>query len=70
MLKRSRLSQFIGDKAFYRMLITLAFLALSALCMLTYDLPLLRYCALLAAGALIFWQRKRILTPLIALRKK
>ena len=52
------------------LLITLIFLALSALCMLTYDLPLLRYAMLLAAGAVILWQRKRILNPLMALRKK
>ncbi|MBQ2953881.1 MAG: polysaccharide biosynthesis protein [Clostridia bacterium] len=52
------------------LLITAAFLALSALCMLTYDLPLLRYAALLVSGAVLLWQRRRILTPLMALRKK
>lgn len=52
------------------LLITAAFLGLSALCMLTYDLPLLRYGLLLAAGAAAIWQRRRILAPLMALRKK
>lgn len=52
------------------LLITLAFLVLSALCMLTYDLPVLRYAVLLAAFGVILWQRKRILQPLMALRKK
>ena len=52
------------------LLITAAFLLLSALCMLTYDLPVLRYGVLLAAAAVILWQRDRILKPLMALRKK
>lgn len=52
------------------LLITLAFLALSALCMLTYALPLLRYALLLTMATVIFWQRRRIMRPLMALRKK
>ena len=52
------------------LLITAAFLLLSALCMLTYDLPVLRYAVLLAAAAVLLWQRKRILQPLLALRRK
>ena len=52
------------------LLITVVFLTLSGLCMLTYDLPVLRYSVLLGAAAIILWQRNRILRPLMALRKK
>ena len=52
------------------LLIAAAFLLLSTLCMLTYDLPVLRYVMLLAAAAAALWQRDRILKPLLALRKK
>lgn len=47
-----------------------AFLLAQAACMLTYQLPLLRYALVLAGCCITVWQRKRILTPLLALRNK
>ena len=52
------------------LLITFVFLAFSALCMLTYDLPLLRYLLLLTAAVIVLWQRQHIIKPLMGLRKK
>ncbi len=52
------------------LLITGVFLLLSAVCMLTYDLPLLRYGILLISGAVLVWKRRQIIAPLMALRGK
>lgn len=47
-----------------------AFLLAQAGCMLTYQLPLVRYALVLAGCAAAVWQRRRIITPLMAMRKK
>lgn len=46
------------------------FMAAQFVCMLTYPLPWVRYGLLAAGCAVMIWQRKRILQPLAALRKK
>lgn len=52
------------------LLLSGGFLALQGLCMATYALPFVRYGMIAVGIALAFWQRKRIIGPLLALRKK